>query len=178
MSGYAAIELWRRRPWGLRANAILAAATAAPFLLITGLFVSQVGPGVVGTESTGAFVQRLTGQYDALHWLDTKLPPGGRVMLLGVRNLYWLDRPYVRGTAPLFPFEEPAATTVARMHAYDVRWVASLAGVPPPEVAAHAKLLATLPVQVVTSRTLGRLAREDEVLRVYAWCAARPDPCG
>jgi 4-amino-4-deoxy-L-arabinose transferase-like glycosyltransferase len=178
MSGYAAVELWRRRPWGLRADVILAVATAAPFLAITGLFASQVGPGVAGTESTGAFVQRLTGQYDALHWLDTTLPPGGRVLMLGVRNLYWLDRPYVRGTAPLFAFEEPAATTVARMHAFDVRWVAALAGVPPPDVAAHAKLLATLPVQVVTSRTLGRLARQDEVLRVYAWCAARPDPCG
>jgi 4-amino-4-deoxy-L-arabinose transferase-like glycosyltransferase len=177
MSGYAAVELWHRQPWGRRLDLVLALATAAPFLVMTGLFASQVGPGVVGTESTPVFVQRLTGQYDALHWLDTRLPRGGRVVLFGVRNLYWLDRPYVRGTPPLFSPLEPAPLLVARLHAYDVRYAASLAGGPTPEVAAHARLIATLPVEVVTSRTLGRLARTKETLRVYAWCAARPDPC-
>jgi 4-amino-4-deoxy-L-arabinose transferase-like glycosyltransferase len=180
LSGYAAVALWRKRPWGLRLDLLLAVVTVVPFLAITGLFVSQVGPGVVGTESTGAFVQRLTGSYDALHWLDTRLPPGGRVMLFGVRNLYWLDRPYVRATQPLFPTDEPAAVTLQRMAQYRVRYVASLAGRPPPEVVAHSRRIAVLPVEVVTSRTLGRLARTPETLRVYAWCGARPSPpaCG
>jgi hypothetical protein len=172
LSGYAAVELWRMRPWGLRLDLVLGVATALPLLAITGLFVSQVGPGVVGTESTGAFVQRLTGSYDALHWLDTRLPPGGRVMLFGARNLYWLDRPYVRATPPLFPDSEPASVTLRRMAQYHVRYVASLAGVPPVAVAAHSRQIAELPVDVVTSRTLGRLSSAPETLRVYEWCGA------
>lgn len=180
MSAYAAVELWHRRPWGIRLDVLLAAATAAPFAVITGLFAFQVVPGVVGTESTPAFVQRLTGSYNALHWLDTNLPPGGRVMVSGMRNLYWLDRPYVRATGPLFPSGESAPVVIARMKRYDVRYVAALAGVPPAEIAAHSRQLATLPVEVVTSRTLGRLARQGEKMRVYAWCEALPKPsaCG
>jgi hypothetical protein len=177
MSGYAAVELWRRRPWGMRIDVLFAAATVAPFVIITALFASQVMPGVVGTESTPAFVQRLTGSYDALHWLDTKLPPSGRVAVFGMRNLYWLNRPYVRGTHPLFAYGEPGPVMVARLHAWDVRYVAALAGDPPPAVGAHSKLIATLPVEIVTSRTLGRVARTPELFRVYAWCAGKGDPC-
>jgi hypothetical protein len=176
LSGYAAVELWRRRPWGLRLDLVLAIATVVPFLVITGLFVSQVGPGVVGTESTGTFVQRLTGSYDALHWLDTRLPPGGRVMIFGMRNLYWLNRPYVRATEPIFPKGEPAPVSLPRMTRDDVRYVATLAGIPPPAVAARSRQIATLQVEVVTSRTLGRLARTTETFRVYAWCGARQPP--
>jgi hypothetical protein len=178
LSGFAAVELWRRRPWGLRLDLLLAVATAAPFLVITGLFVTQVGPGVVGTESTGAFVQRLTGEYDALHWLDTNLPKQGRVMIFGMRNFYWLDRPYVRASEPLFPRSETASVEIARMHRDDVRYVATVAGVPPREVLEHSRLVARLSITEVTSRTLGRLARQTETMNVYRWCAARPDPCG
>lgn len=169
MSGFAAVELWRRRGWARRAAWALAAATAAPFAVITVLFASQVLPGVVGTESTPAFVQRLTGQYDALHWLDTKLPRRGRVIVFGVRNLYWLQRPYVRGTPPLFTYKQPVRRLERRMDQWDVRYIAWLAGEPPPGMAPRTKLLATLPVEVVTSRTLGRVAKAPEVLRVYAW---------
>ena len=176
LSGYAAVELWRRRSWGLRLDLVLAAATVAPFVVVTGLFASQVLPGVVGSESTPVFVQRLTGSYDALHWLDTRLPPGGRVMIFGMRNLYWLDRPYVRATEPLFPSGESAPLTIKRMKQNDVRYVATLAGVPPARIEVHSHLLVTLPVEVVTSRTLGRLARAPETLRVYAWCGAVPRP--
>jgi hypothetical protein len=177
MSGYAAVELWRRRGWWQRADWVVAAATAAPFAAITALFAVQVLPGAFGTESTPAFVQRLTGSYDALQWLDTKLPPQGRVIVFGMRNLYWLQRPYVRGTEPLFPFTEPTSQLVARMHAWDVRYIAALAGTPPPAVEAHSKLIATLPVEIVTSRTLGRIEKAPEQFRVYAWCAAKGDPC-
>jgi hypothetical protein len=167
MSGYAVVELWRRRGWARRLDWAFAAATAAPFAVITVLFSAQVLPGSLGTEATPAFVQRLTGSYDALHWLDTKLPPGGRVAVFGVRNLYWLQRPYVRGTPPLFDYNEPTPVLVARMHAWNVKWIAWLEGEPPP--AMHARLIATLPVQVVTSRTLGRIQKQPEVLRVYSW---------
>jgi 4-amino-4-deoxy-L-arabinose transferase-like glycosyltransferase len=167
MSGYAAVELWRRRGWARRAVWGLAVLTAAPFLVITALFASQVLPGVVGTESTPAFVQRLTGSYDALNWLDTKLPPGGRVAVFGMRNLYWLQRPYVRGTPPLFTAKQPVPRLVSRLHAWDVRYLAWLAGEPPPQL--HVRLLATLPVEVVTSRTLGRIEKTPELFRVYEW---------
>ena len=178
MSGYAGVELWRRRGWLRRLDWALGLATAAPFVVITALFAVQVLPGSVGTESTRPFVQRLTGSYDALHWLDTRLPPGGRVLVYGLRNLYWLDRPYVRATGPLFSVGQPKALTIARMHEYDVRYVAAVAGVPPPEVLSRSRLLATLPIEMVTSRTLGRLARQSETMRIYAWCAASSKPCG
>lgn len=178
MTGYAAVELWRRNGWARRLVWVLAAATAAPFAVITVLFAWQVGPGVVGTESTPAFVQRLTGSYDALHWLDTKLPPGGRVAIFGMRNLYWLNRPYVRGTHPLFAYPEPGPVMVSRLHAWDVRYTAALDSYPPPAVLAHSKLIVTLPVEIVTSRTLGRSASTPAQFRVYAWCAAtKGDPC-
>lgn len=169
MSGYAAVELWRRRGWARQLDWVLAAATAAPFAVITALFAYQVLPGALGLESTPAFVQRLTGSYDALHRLDTLLPGNGRILVYGVRNLYWLDRPYVRGSEPLFPRNEPAHALVSRMRAWNVRWIANLSGPPPPEVAAHTKLIAKLPVQVVTSRTLGRISKTPQVLDVYAW---------
>jgi hypothetical protein len=101
-------------------------------------------------------------------------------MVFGLRNLYWLDRPYVRATEPLFPLGEPGRVTIARMKRYNVRYVATVAGVPPAEIAAHSRQIAEIPVQVVTSRTLGRLARQPETMRVYAWCGAAtaPPPCG
>jgi 4-amino-4-deoxy-L-arabinose transferase-like glycosyltransferase len=177
MSGYAAVELWRRRGWARRLDCALAAATVAPLAVITALFAAQVLPGSFRTESTPAFVQRLTGSYDALHWLDTKLPAGGRVAVFGMRNLYWLQRPYVRGTPPLFDDSEPTPVLIRRMHAWDVRWIAWLAGQPPPSLAAQTKLIATLPVEVVTSRTLGRTQKTPEEFYVYAWCAGKGDPC-
>lgn len=162
--------LWAfERRWWRQAAVLVAAATIAVFVAITGLFTWQVGPGVVETESSGAYVQRLTGTYDALKWLDTRLPHGGRVLVTGVRNLYWLHRPYVADYPPLFAPGDPEAAVRRRMRDYDVRYVATLAGVPAAWLRPELRLLAVLRVPVVTSRTL--LRRDGtELLRVYAWC--------
>lgn len=175
LAGAAAVWLWQRH-----ARAVLAAValvTVVPFAAIAGLFTWRIGPGAVGAQSTSAFVQKQTGTYDAFRWLDRNLPPRGRV-LIGIRDAYWLDRPYAVFDVPLFNFRQKTSDTVARMHHYDVRYLAFVNGQPPtPLVPIHhqLRLLARLDVPFVTSRALGRV--EHETLYVWAWCAARGDPC-
>jgi len=177
LTGIAAIALWER---GRRARLYLGAVaviTILPFLAIAGLFTWRIGPGAVGTESTAVFVQKQTGTYDAFHWLDTNLPAQGRV-LIGIRDAYWLNRPYAVFDVPLFNFEQKTRDTVARMHMYDVRYLAFLNGRLPPSIEplkGQLRMLARLDVPFVTSRTLGRV--EHEELDVWAWCAAPGNPC-
>jgi 4-amino-4-deoxy-L-arabinose transferase-like glycosyltransferase len=175
LAGFAAAELWRRRPRGRVALAAIAVVTVAPLAAITGLFAWRIAPGALGTESQPHFVQRLTGTYDAFHWMDHNLPPGGRV-LIGIRDTYWLNRPAAVFDVPLFNFSQPSAQTIARMRQYDVRYVAFFDNTLPKELdPLRLRLLARLDVPYVTSRTLGRV--QHKVLDVWAWCDARGDPC-
>jgi 4-amino-4-deoxy-L-arabinose transferase-like glycosyltransferase len=172
----AAVSLWRP-VWPRRFVAAAAAVTVVPFLAMTALFGWSILPGAVGIESETEFVQEETGTYDALRWLDRNLPPEGRV-LIGVRNLYWLERPYARFTEPLFAWQHPTEVNVERMREYDVRYLAFLEGeLPTPLEPLRPSLrpLATLRVPEVTSRTLG--SSVDRRLVVYAWCDAAGDPC-
>jgi hypothetical protein len=164
------------RAWRVAVCAVFA-ATAAVLLAITALFAWQVGPGVVGAESTAAYVQRLTGTYDALQWVDRRLPPDGRVLVIGIRNLYWLDRPYVAYYPPLFAPADDEAYDRRQLRRYDVRYVASLAGVPPGWLLPELRPLGTKDVPIVSSRTLLRVSGHTTV-RLYAWCSAAGDPCG
>jgi len=151
--------------------------TVIPFLAIAGIFTWRIGPGAIGTESTPVFVQKQTGTYDAFHWLDTNLPPQGRV-LIGIRDAYWLNRPYAVFDIPLFNFEQKTVDTVARMRKYDVRYLAFLNGQLPPSIEPlkrQLRLLTTLDVPFVTSRALGRV--EHEQLDIWAWCSAAGSPC-
>lgn len=170
--------LWclARRDWWRRAALGVAVLTALAAAATTAVFAYQVGPGVAGTISQARYVQRLTGSYDALHWLDVRLPPDGRVLVFGVRNLYWLDRPYVAYYPPLFAPGDGAPYALRQMRRYDVRYVATLAGVPPDWLRPQLRQLATLSVTKVSSRTLLR-TEGTESLRVYAWCRGRGDPC-
>lgn len=177
LAGTAAIALWDRGRRARMSLAAVAVVTALPFVAIAGLFTWRIGPGAAGTESTPVFVQKQTGTYNAFRWLDRNLPKSGRV-LLGVRDAYWLDRPYAVFDVPLFNYRQSSADTVARMHRYDVRYVAFINGQLPPSIQPLTKqlrLLARLDVPFVTSRTLGRV--EHEQLVVWAWCAARDHPC-
>src|SRR5262249_10450068 len=127
LAGWAAVELWRRG--GIARAAVLGAAaiSVVPFVAITGLFTWRIAPGALGLESSGRFVQRLTGPYDAFGWLDRELPRQGRV-LIGVRDLYWLNRPSAAYDVPLFNFRQPPQQALARMRRYDVRYLAFLNG--------------------------------------------------
>jgi hypothetical protein len=177
LSGYSAVLLWQRHGWARRFEWGLGFATLAPFAVITVLFAAQVLPGSFGTESTGSFVQRLTGSYEALHWLSANLPRGGRVLVFDIRNLYWLDRPYVRASGPLLSPGEPLPVVEARMHQYDVRYLVAMEGSLPRQLLTHSRLIRTLRITDVTSRTLGRISGTPEVFGVYAWCAGQGDPC-
>jgi Dolichyl-phosphate-mannose-protein mannosyltransferase len=177
LTGSAAVALFER---GRRARLYLAAVavvTVLPFVAIAGVFTWRIGPGAAGVESTPTFVQKQTGTYEAFHWLDRNLPAQGRV-LIGIRDAYWLNRPYAVFDIPLFNFEQTTADTVARMHRYDVRYLAFLNGQLPPSIqplSRQLRLIARLDVPFVTSRTLGRV--EHETLDVWTWCAARGRPC-
>jgi 4-amino-4-deoxy-L-arabinose transferase-like glycosyltransferase len=174
LAGLAAVELWRRRR-GRAALLTVLAVTVTPFLAITGLFAYRIAPGAAGTESQAHFVQRLTGTYDAFHWMNENLPHQGRV-LVGIRDTFWLSHPSVVFTVPLFNFELTPAETEIRMRRYDVRYVAFFENTLPQQLdSLRLKLLAKLPVAYVTSRTLGRT--ENKVLDVWAWCGARGNPC-
>jgi len=175
LAGFAAVELWRRRPRGRALLAATAAVTLAPFLAITGLFTWRIAPGALGTESQAHFVQRLTGTYDAFRWMDDNLPAGGRV-LVGIRDTYWLSRPSAVFNVPLFNFSQPSSVTVQRMRRYDIRYVAFFENGLPQELSPlRLRLLTRLDVPFVTSRTLGRV--QHEVLDVWAWCDAQGNPC-
>jgi 4-amino-4-deoxy-L-arabinose transferase-like glycosyltransferase len=175
LAGWAAVRLWNARPLGRRVLLAVALIAVVPFVAITGLFAWRTGAGALGVESEGRYVQRLTGTYDAFRWLDTRLPPHGRV-LVGIRDLYWLDRPYAAYDVPLFNFGQPPQQAVARMRKYDVRYLAFVNGaLPTPLQHLRVKRLARLDVPFVTSRTLGRTSHE--ILDVWAWCDARGDPC-
>jgi 4-amino-4-deoxy-L-arabinose transferase-like glycosyltransferase len=175
IAGWAAVELWRRRPRGRVVLAMVAAITVAPLLAISGLFGWRIAPGALGTESEAHFVQRLTGTYDAFRWMDTNLPRDGRV-LVGIRDTYWLSRPSAVFDVPLFNFSQPSSVTAARMRRYDIRYVAFFEGGLPQQLAPlKLKLLARLNAPFVTSRTLGHV--ENRVLDVWAWCDAKGNPC-
>jgi hypothetical protein len=177
LAASAAVELWKRGRKTRLSLAAVALVTVLPFVAIAGLFTWRIGPGAAGTESTAVFVQKQTGTYDALHWLDRNLPARGRV-LLGVRDAYWLNRPYAVFDIPLFNYRQSTVDTVTRMRRYDVRYAAFFNGQLPPSlipIARQFKLLTRLDVPFVTSRTLGRV--EHEQLYVWAWCSARDDPC-
>ena len=177
LTGCAALALWERRRVARAYVGAVAVVTLIPLVAIAGLFTWRIGPGAVGAESTATFVQRQTGTYDAFRWLDRNLPQRGRV-LLGIRDAYWLDRPYAVFDVPLFSYEQPTRDAVERMHRYDVRYLAFLNGqLPTPlePVRSQLRLLARLDVPFVTSRTLGRV--EHEQLDVWAWCRARGNPC-
>jgi hypothetical protein len=177
VAGWAAIELWRRRPRGRALAAAIGAATLAPLLAISGLFAWRIAPGSLGTESQAHFVQRLTGTYDAFRWMDENLPPQGRV-LLNNRDTYWLKRPSAVFTVPLFNFSQRPSQTIAYLRRFDVRYVAFFEGTLPQQLAPirpQLHMLARLDVPYVTSRTLGHV--EHKILDVWAWCGARGDPC-
>ena len=155
----------------------VAIVTTLPFVAITGLFTWRIGPGAAGTESTPVFVQKQTGTFDAFAWLDHNLPPEGRV-LIGIRDAYWLNRPYAVFDVPLFNYRQSTVDSLSRMSRYDVRYVAFLNGQLPPSlvpISRQLRLLAKLDVPFVTSRTLGRVQHEQ--LFVWAWCAARDHSC-
>ena len=177
LAGIGAVALWERRRRARSYLGAVALVTVAPFVVITGLFTWRIAPGALGTESTAAFVQRQTGTYDAFRWLDEHLPRQGRV-LLGIRDAYWLKRPYAVFDVTLFNFRQQTSVTVARMRKYDVRYLAFFNGPPTPllPVQRQFRLIARLDVPFVTSRTLGRVQHQQ--LDVWLWCAARGDPCG
>jgi hypothetical protein len=177
VAGWAAVELWRRRPRGRALAAAIGAATLAPLLAISGLFAWRIAPGALGTESQAHFVQRLTGTYDAFRWMDENLPRSGRV-LLNNRDTYWLKRPSAVFTVPLFNFSQRPSQTIAYMRRFDVRYVAFFEGTLPQQLAPirpQLRMLARLDVPYVTSRTLGHV--EHKILDVWAWCGASGDPC-
>ena len=175
----AAMGLVRLTGDGTRRRIVIVAASLCllPWLAISAVVSRQLLPGALGIETSPAFVQRLTGSYDAFHWLDTHLPAGGRVAV-GSQGLYWLERPYVRLSIPLFgPAENPSQLT-ERLRSYDVRYVALVDGVIPPSlvfVQPELRQIAVLPFADVTSRALGHTTAKH--LIVYAWCGARPTPC-
>jgi 4-amino-4-deoxy-L-arabinose transferase-like glycosyltransferase len=177
LAGWVAVALWERGRSGRAVVLAVAAITAVPLVAITALFTWRIAPGALGTERQGPFVQRLTGTYDAFRWLDRNLPKHGRV-LIGVRDLYWLDRPSAAFDVPLFSFRQATPATLERMRRYDVRYLAFLNGsLPTPLESIRPRLreLARLDVPFVTSRTLGRVQHEE--LDVWAWCDARGSPC-
>lgn len=177
LAALAAGRLWEAGRRGRIALGSVAVITVVPFVAITGLFTYRIGPGAVGIESTATFVQRQTGTYDAFRWMDSNLPTKGRV-LVGVRDTYWLEHEHLIFDVPFFNFEQETRDTVARMRRYDVRYVAFMNGeLPTPLVPIQKqfRLLARLPVPLVTSRTLGHV--ENEELSVWAWCAASENPC-
>jgi hypothetical protein len=177
LTGIAAVQLWERRNrWRMYVGAV-AVVTVIPFIAIAGLFTWRIAPGALGIENTPTFVQKQTGTYDAFHWLDEHLPPQGRV-LLGIRDAYWLNRPNAIFDVTLFNYRQQTSDTLARMRRYDVRYLAFLNGyLPKPLVPVRRQFrrIAVLDVPFVTSRTLGRV--EHERLDVWAWCAARGNPC-
>jgi len=177
LAAAAGVELWRGGRVGRGYATVSAVVAAGAFLAIAGLFAWRILPGALGIESQARFVQRQTGTYDAFAWLDHRLPPSGRV-LIGVRDLYWLDRPHAAFDVPYFSFEQPTRLTLERMRAIDVRYLAFVNGQLPPQlqpISRQLRLLARLDVPQVTSRTLGRVTHQTLV--VWAWCAARGDPC-
>ena len=177
VAGWAAVELWHRRPRGRAVAAAIAAVTVAPLLAISGLFAYRIAPGSLGIESQAHFVQRLTGTYDAFRWMDEHLPPQGRV-LLDDRDTYWLKRPSAVFTVPLFNFSQRPSQTVTYLRRFDVRYVAFFEGTLPQQLAPirpQLHMLARLKVPYVTSRTLGHV--QNKILDVWAWCGARGDPC-
>jgi hypothetical protein len=177
LTGVGALALWERRGWARTCLGVVAVVTVVPFIAIAGIFAWRLGPGALGTQSTAAFVQKQTGTYDAFRWLDDHLPAQGRV-LLGIRDAYWLERPYAVFDVPLFNYRQETSDTVARMRRYDVRYLAFFNGPPTPlePLRGQLHLLARLDVPFVTSRALGRVQHQE--LDVWAWCAARGNPCG
>jgi hypothetical protein len=177
LAGWTGVELWERRQASRTYVAAVAVATIVPLAAIAGLFTWRIGPGAVSIESTPTFVQRQTGTYDAFRWLDRNLPRHGRV-LIGIRDAYWLNRPYAVFDIPLFNFSQRTQTTLARMRRYDVRYLAFLNGQLPPSltpIEPKLRQLAELDVPFVTSRTLGRVTHER--LTVWAWCDGPGHPC-
>jgi 4-amino-4-deoxy-L-arabinose transferase-like glycosyltransferase len=177
LSGLACVELWNRRHAARTVLVAIGIVAVVPLLAISGLFAWRIAPGALGTEPQGQFVQRLTGTYDALAWLDRKLPRQGRV-LIGVRDLYWLDRPSVTFDNALFSYHQNTPDALRRMRDYDVRYLAFIGGSLPPQlepIRKQLRFLARLDVPLVTSRTLGKVANTNLV--VWAWCDARGNPC-
>lgn len=177
LTGIAAVALWERRRRARTYLGAVAVVTVIPFVAIAGLFTWRIGPGALGIENTPTFVQKQTGTYDAFHWLDENLPKQGR-LLLGIRDAYWLNRPNAIFDVTLFNYRQKTPDTIARMRRYDIRYLAFFNGqLPTPlePVRQQFHLLARLDVPFVTSRTLGRVQHEE--LDVWAWCAARGNPC-
>jgi hypothetical protein len=169
LAAFGAVNLIERGGWWRRASLGALAVSAVPVVAMSGLFAARLLPGVIGTESTPHFVQRLTGTYDAFAWLDRNLPPQGRV-LIGVRGAYWLHRPYATYDLPLFGDQDSTATIEARMRRYDVRYLAFFEGeLAPPLRPLQSRLqrIATLEVPLVTSRALGTSTVKRLV--VYRW---------
>jgi len=173
LAAFGGVWLWRRSRIAVAAVAVVGAGALAA---ITGVFAWQILPGALGTESQPHYVQRLTGTYDAFRYLDTRLPRQGRVMTIGIRNLYWLDRLYMRATPALIAPGDPPSEARKWMRQYDVRYVASLGGALAPWLARESRLTAVLDVPLIGSRALGKVEGHTK-LRVYLWCAARPSPC-
>lgn len=168
MAGLVAVRLWGSR-WGRIYVAAAGTVSALLLVVITGLYARQVLPAIVGTESTPHFVQRLTGDSAAFHWLDTHIPRGDVVALMGVRNSYWVQRPYVLYREPLYASHNPPSVQRARLVAAHVRYIAYEGGTPPKWLMPELRQIATLQAKVVTSRTLGRTASYPDVVRVYRW---------
>src|SRR5262249_44436854 len=133
LAGFAAVELWRRRPRGRAVAAIVAAVTIAPPLPISGPFAWRIAPGAPRPQGQAPFPRGLPGRYDAFGWMDETPPPGGRV-LVGIRDTYWLSRPSAVFDVPLFNFSQPSSQTAARMRKYDVRYVAFFDGTLPQQL--------------------------------------------
>ena len=158
LAAFAGVRLWSRGRATRALVALAGFATALPLLAITGLYGYQVGPAVVGAEAQGHFLNALRGTTMPCAGFDTRLPPGKPVLVGGVHNLYWLDRPYVSFSLPLFAPGDSGGAIVARMRRYDVSYVAVQSGVPPPVVLRRSRLIAALDVPVVSSRTLARVS--------------------
>lgn len=174
LAAFATVELWKRQlAWRVLAGTLLV-VSAVPFFAMNGLLAWRLLPGALGLQSRAAVVQKQTGTYDALHWLDANLPPQG-TLLIGLRGVYWLKRPYARFDPPLFGELESTGVIAARMRELDVRYMAFFEGQLPKPIAdlrSQLTVLKVLDVPYVTSRALGRVAHQR--LYVYRWNSPAP----
>jgi hypothetical protein len=168
--GGAGAAPWLRVP-GLRRGVTLVVlgAAAAVWLASSVALTRRLLPVTIGAESRAAFIQRLTGTYDALVAARARVGPG-TIGVAGYDSTFNVPGRAVGLSLPEFDPSLSRSVYLDRLDSLHVRAILSGAGSEPAPLRGCLRRIALYHARFVTSRSLGQSIPYDFVLYSLLRC--------
>ena len=166
LAALGANEIARRTAIGRFVVVASVAATLVAGAAVSVVYSAQFVPVALGLQSKDAFLSHKASYYDGFVWLDRHLPPGA-VVVTDIPSGLYLRPPYVVRTREVLPDGADRAATSRFLRRWHVDYIAFVRGDAPLVKAFtpfEGRLVGSVPVHYVTSRTLNEIGAPDRLL--------------